>query len=145
MSTIVVTPPAAAALVAVSKPSHSVRPGSLTWTCESTIPGDTTRSPASTTSPASTGTSSKPWTATIRPSMTCTDAGRSAPSATTRRPRTISNLPAFRKQHRLRLAPPAFVPGHAGRLARAPAQPLEHLVVRGEILEEIEQDAGQLL
>ena len=29
MSTIVVTPPAAAARVAVAKPSHSVRPGSL--------------------------------------------------------------------------------------------------------------------
>ncbi len=39
MSMIVVTPPAAAALVAVVKPSHSVRPGSFTWTCESTRPG----------------------------------------------------------------------------------------------------------
>ena len=46
MSTIVVTPPAAAARVAVSKPSHSVRPGSLTCTCVSTRPGETTRSPA---------------------------------------------------------------------------------------------------
>ena len=50
MSTIVVTPPAAAARVAVSKPSHSVRPGSLTWTCVSTMPGKTTRSPHSTIS-----------------------------------------------------------------------------------------------
>ena len=32
MSTIVVTPPAAAARVAVAKPSHSVRPGSFTCT-----------------------------------------------------------------------------------------------------------------
>ena len=32
MSMMVVTPPAAAARVAVSKPSHSVRPGSLTCT-----------------------------------------------------------------------------------------------------------------
>ena len=32
MSTIVVTPPAAAARVAVSNPSQVVRPGSLTWT-----------------------------------------------------------------------------------------------------------------
>ena len=32
MSTSVVTPPAAAARVAVAKPSHSVRPGSLMWT-----------------------------------------------------------------------------------------------------------------
>ena len=44
MSTSVVTPPAAAARVAVSKPSHSVRPGSLMCTCVSTTPGDTTRS-----------------------------------------------------------------------------------------------------
>lgn len=36
MSTIVVTPPAAAARVAVAKPSHSVRPGSLTCTWVST-------------------------------------------------------------------------------------------------------------
>src|SRR5262245_53944911 len=50
MSTIVVTPPAAAARVAVSNPSHSVRPGSLTWTCVSTIPGEITRSPRSMTS-----------------------------------------------------------------------------------------------
>ena len=35
----VVTPPAAAARVAVEKPSHSVRPGSLMCTCESTSPG----------------------------------------------------------------------------------------------------------
>ena len=33
--------------VAVSKPSQSVRPGSLTWTCVSTMPGMTTRSPTS--------------------------------------------------------------------------------------------------
>ena len=45
MSTSVVTPPAAAARVAVSKPSHSVRPGSLTCTWVSTMPGETTRSP----------------------------------------------------------------------------------------------------
>ena len=39
MSTSVVTPPAAAARVACSKPSHSARPGSLMWTCVSTSPG----------------------------------------------------------------------------------------------------------
>ena len=39
MSTIVVTPPATAARVAVAKPSHSVRPGSLTCTWLSTRPG----------------------------------------------------------------------------------------------------------
>ncbi len=41
MSTRVVTPPAAAARVACSKPSQSVRPGSLMWTCVSTSPGST--------------------------------------------------------------------------------------------------------
>ena len=45
MSSSVVTPPAAAALVAVSKPSQSALPGSLTWTWRSTRPGETTRSP----------------------------------------------------------------------------------------------------
>ena len=42
MSSSVVTPPAAAARVAVSNPSQSVRPGSLMWTCVSTRPGITT-------------------------------------------------------------------------------------------------------
>lgn len=49
MSTMVVTPPAAAALVAVQKPSHEVRPGSFTWTWQSTTPGMTTLSPTSST------------------------------------------------------------------------------------------------
>ena len=48
MSTSVVTPPAAAARVAVAKPSHSVRPGSLTCTWVSTRPGSSARSPRST-------------------------------------------------------------------------------------------------
>ena len=47
MSRIVVTPPAAAARVAVAKPSHSVRPGSLTCTWVSTRPGSSTSSSAS--------------------------------------------------------------------------------------------------
>ena len=42
MSTIVVTPPAAAAAVAVANPSHSVRPGSFTCTWLSTSPGSST-------------------------------------------------------------------------------------------------------
>ena len=46
MSRIVVTPPAAAAAVAVAKPSHSVRPGSLTCTWVSTMPGISTSSAA---------------------------------------------------------------------------------------------------
>src|SRR5215203_558659 len=44
ISMIVVIPPAAAARVAVSKPSQSVRPGSSTWTCVSTMPGSKTSS-----------------------------------------------------------------------------------------------------
>ena len=47
MSTRVVMPPAAAARVAVQKPSHSVRPGSLTCTWVSTRPGSRTWSPRS--------------------------------------------------------------------------------------------------
>ena len=46
MSMIVVTPPAAAARVAVVKPSQSVRPGSFTCTWESTRPGSSTSSSA---------------------------------------------------------------------------------------------------
>ena len=46
MSTIVVTPPATAARVAEAKPSHSVRPGSLTCTWLSTRPGSSTSSSA---------------------------------------------------------------------------------------------------
>ncbi len=87
MSTIVVTPPAAAARVAVSKPSHSVRPGSFTWTCVSTTPGITTASPASSTGQPA-GTSSKSSTPTIWPARMCTAAGRGWPSVTTRRLRT---------------------------------------------------------
>ena len=52
MSTIVVTPPAAAARVAVAKPSHSVRPGSLTCTWVSTRPGSSTSSSARRTTAA---------------------------------------------------------------------------------------------
>ena len=44
MSIRVVTPPAAAARVAVANPSHSVRPGSFTCTCVSTRPGSSTSS-----------------------------------------------------------------------------------------------------
>ena len=47
MSITVVTPPAAAARVPVSKPSHSVRPGSLMCTCVSTSPGSSTSPSAS--------------------------------------------------------------------------------------------------
>jgi len=53
MSQIVVTPPAAAARVAVAKPSHSVLPGSFTCTWVSTRPGSSGRSPRSTSRAAS--------------------------------------------------------------------------------------------
>ena len=53
MSQMVVIPPASAARVAVANPSHSVRPGSFTWTCESTSPGSSGRSPRSTVVSAS--------------------------------------------------------------------------------------------
>src|SRR5258708_23507986 len=52
MSTRVVMRRAAVAAVAVSNPSQSVRPGSFTCTCVSTMPGITTRSPTSWTSRA---------------------------------------------------------------------------------------------
>ncbi len=64
---IVVTPPAAAARVAVAKPSHSVRPGSLTCTWVSTRPGSSARSPRSTLGRRGVGRAS---TAAIRPSRT---------------------------------------------------------------------------
>ena len=84
MSTSVVTPPAAAARVAVSKPSHSVRPGSLTWTWLSTSPGISTDSPTSSVGvPA--GTVSAFTTAAIRPSRTNTAPARSPSGVTTRR------------------------------------------------------------
>lgn len=47
MSMIVVTPPAAAAWVAVTYPSQEVRPGSFTCTCESTTPAISALSPPS--------------------------------------------------------------------------------------------------
>ena len=77
MSTIVVVPPAAAAFVAVLNPSHSDLPGSLTWTCESTSPGITTRSPKS--------TSARPSPiSTITPCSIRIDAGRTSSPKTTR-------------------------------------------------------------
>src|SRR6185437_873556 len=91
MSTSVVTPPAAAARVAVANPSQSVRPGSLMWTCASTIPGETMSSPAS-TSGTEGGTSSKPATATMTPPATWIVAGRIAPPLTTRRPLTTRSM-----------------------------------------------------
>ncbi len=87
MSMTVVTPPAAAARVAVAKPSHSVRPGSLTCTWVSTRPGSRAVSPRSVR--RSSPTSSEPYAAicSIRPSWISTSAGRSPSGRTTRRER----------------------------------------------------------
>ena len=94
MSTSVVTPPAAAACVALSKPSHSVRPGSLTWTWLSTRPGSRTRSPTSSVGvPGSTAPSST--TATIRSPRTSTAPARSPSGVTTRRLRTAKSTGAL--------------------------------------------------
>src|SRR5690348_8504922 len=73
VSTIVVTPPAAAARVAVSKPSHSVRPGSFTWTCVSTTPGSRAALPTSKRLAAS-GALPCPVTAVITPPEITTSA-----------------------------------------------------------------------
>jgi hypothetical protein len=68
-TTRVVIPPAAAALVAVPKPSHSVLPGSQTCTCESTSPGsNTTSGPSSTARRPQTRLASGS-TAAIRPEI----------------------------------------------------------------------------
>ena len=68
MSMIVVTPPAAAALVADAKPSHSVRPGSLTCTWVSTSPGISVSSSASSTVEAAASSLPSGSIATILPS-----------------------------------------------------------------------------
>ena len=66
ISTSVVAPPAAAARVAVTKPSHSVRPGSFRCTWVSTTPGKIARSSTSTRR-APAGTSAHGATCTILP------------------------------------------------------------------------------
>jgi hypothetical protein len=85
MSTIVVTPPAAAAAVAVANPSQPVRPGSLTCTWLSTSPGSRTSSAARSAVPG--GASSYPVTAVIMPPENSTVAGHSPLGVTTRRAR----------------------------------------------------------
>ena len=93
MSKIVVTPPAAAARVALSKPSQPVRPGSLTWTWVSTSPGITTKSPKSRSSPPLGIPASAGSTSRIVPSRTTIDAGPTSRAVTTRRLRTIRSAP----------------------------------------------------
>ena len=82
MSTIVVTPPAAAARVALAKPSHSVRPGSLTCTWVSTRPGQQHLVVAEARSPRPRGRRRRSYgtTATIRPPLMPTAAGPSPPA-----------------------------------------------------------------
>ena len=91
MSARVVMPPAAAALVAVSKPSQAVRPGSLICTWLSTRPGINTRSPRSVTA-VSGGDSSSRAIAMIRPSATSTVPGRTPSGRTTRRLRRARSM-----------------------------------------------------
>ncbi|CAM5669770.1 hypothetical protein STENM223S_03653 [Streptomyces tendae] len=91
MSTRVVMPPAAAARVAVQKPSHSVRPGSFTCTWVSTRPGRTTWSPTSSSrAPAGTG-ASYGSTAVIFSPVTAIDAARVPSGVMTRVERSTSS------------------------------------------------------
>src|SRR5688572_24821980 len=88
ISTSVVTPPAAAARVADSKPSQSVRPGSLMCTCVSTRPGKMKRSPASRST--SRGENSPVRTAAMVPPRVSISAGPMPSGSTTRRLRMIT-------------------------------------------------------
>ena len=99
MSMIVVTPPRAAAVVAVANPSHSVRPGSLTCTWVSTTPGSSravsgrpsvpgSSRPSSYAATSVMRPSSYAATSVMRPSATRTVAGRKVPSTSTWRART---------------------------------------------------------
>jgi len=89
-ATSAVMPPAAAARVAVSNPSHSVRPGSLTWTCVSTIPGEITRSGTlNTLAPVGSSPSNATMRSMTPPSM-CNAAERTPSGRTMRWLRTRS-------------------------------------------------------
>src|SRR5438552_18923989 len=93
MSTSVVIPPAAAALVAEAKPSQSVFPGSQTWTCESTIPGRTTTSTSNWISRAALNCASTGATEAMRPSLIAIERATSPSPHTTRGARiTTSNV-----------------------------------------------------
>jgi hypothetical protein len=106
MSISVVTPPAAAARVALAKPSHSVRPGSLTWTWVSTRPGRRISRPGSSSTAAASGESPKPATAAIRPARTVTVTGRMPSGVTARGARIASSYSAKPPAPRIRMAPP---------------------------------------
>lgn len=91
MSTRVVMPPAAAARVAVQKPSQWVRPGSFTWTWVSTRPGSRTWSPRSSRRAPAGTSASYGSTAVILPSATATAAGRDPSGVMTRVERNTSS------------------------------------------------------
>ena len=92
MSMIVVTPPAAAARVAVAKPSHSVRPGSLTCTWVSTRPGSSTSSSASSTVSSPSSSASSGSMATTTPSRTATQRDTSPALVMTRGARITRSI-----------------------------------------------------
>src|SRR5215472_10968381 len=90
MSTRVVMPPAAAARVAVAKPSHSVLPGSHMCTWESTRPGISTTSSSNLSSLAALSLTPGDSIASNRPSLTpmahpASPSGRSTRGARMRR------------------------------------------------------------
>ena len=87
MSTKHVPPPAATARLPDAKPSQSVRPGSLKWTCASTTPGRTW-SPLASISSAAARSSAGP-TATTCLSQTATSAWTRPACVTIVPPRTM--------------------------------------------------------
>ena len=86
MSITVVTPPAAAARVPVSKPSHSVRPGSLMCTCVSTRPGSST-SPSASRTVSWAATDSGGWWGRLRAPPRCARRARRRRTSARRRRR----------------------------------------------------------
>ena len=132
MSTSVVTPPAAAARVAVSKPSHSVRPGSLMCTWLSTSPGVTTRSPTSSTPRArrpAPSLASRRDRALDAPSSMRRRRGRTTPSAGSRRRRP-------RSTHRPLTSPQAAPAPRPLHQNSASAKPRRLVEVRLAVLDE---------
>src|SRR5579863_56932 len=108
MSTSVVTPPAAAASVAVSNPSHSVRPGSLMCTWVSTSPGRSTSPSARRTIERALSSVSNGATTAMRPSRTpithatsrSPTTARGATNAVSKLSVTTSSKPLDKRRHR---------------------------------------------
>lgn len=115
MSISVVMPPAAAARVAVPKPSHVVRPGSSMCTWVSTSPGSRASSPRSTRrAPAGTGASCG-RTAVMVPWATATEAARVPSGVTTRVERSISGAPDTRTSPSAARGERSTCPAHTHR------------------------------